>query len=83
MHIWIIKALYHKLSEQVPEISTNSIVNPSEPGVLLFWNLISASAHSFIVNGPSHLSVSSLLSVLRLTDSKKCLKFSISGEVFF
>ena len=52
----------------------NSIVNSSEPGVLLFWNLSSASAISFIVDKLSQRSASSLFKVLRSGESTKCLK---------
>jgi len=58
-------------------------VNPSEPGALLFWNLLSEFARSCIVNKPSQRSASSLFKVLRSGESKKRLELFVSSEIFF
>ena len=72
------------MSNRISNNLKNSIVNPSEPGVLLFWNFLSASAHSFIVNKPSQRPASSLFKVLRFGESKKCTESFVSAsEIFF
>ena len=48
-----------------------------------FGTLLSASAHSFIVNKRSQRPASSLFKVFRSGESKKCTELFVSIEIFF